>query len=95
MLVVLFALAFAVRLGVGAVLLARGTDAFVLASDDGDAYDAAARWQAFGEPITLSPRMAAKWSSDTGVMERWPQGYWPPSTRRSVRPTALPWWPRP
>src|SRR5947209_8526855 len=54
-------LAVIARLWVGFMLVSAGPTAFVLASDDGDAYDAMARWQAFGTPIVLSERMAQKW----------------------------------
>jgi len=58
------------------VLLSQGGPQFVLASDDGDAYDAAARWQAFGVPIVMTDRMSGKWDARTPVEARWPQGYW-------------------
>jgi hypothetical protein len=74
--IALFVLAFALRAGTGAALLSRGPADFVLASDDGDAYDAAARAQAFGVPVVFTPRMAAKWSPDIAALDRWPQGYW-------------------
>ena len=76
LLVGLFVLAFGVRAATGAALLSRGPAEFVLASDDGDAYDAAARAEAFGIPIAFTPRMTAKWAPDVGAMDRWPQGYW-------------------
>jgi len=72
----IFALAAVVRIVVGLVLLTNGPDAYVLASDDGDAYVATARWAAFGEPITLTERMAAKWSPDVQPPDRWPSAYW-------------------
>ena len=58
------------------MLLSQGGPQFVLASDDGDAYDAAARWQAFGVPIVMTDRMSGKWDGRTPVEARWPQGYW-------------------
>src|SRR6266508_1218197 len=65
------------RVAVGAALLSQGEPAFVLASDDGDAYDAAARWLAFGTPIELTDRLADKWDlGASSVDERWPRCYW-------------------
>lgn len=72
----LFLLAVVVRLAFGGVLLSHGPEAFVGASDDGDAYDAAARWQAFAQPIIMTERLAHKWSVDRSVPARWPHGYW-------------------
>jgi hypothetical protein len=69
-------LAIAVRLSVGAALLSQGGTSFVLASDDGDAYDAAARWQATGTPIVMTDRLLGKWDPATPLEARWPQGYW-------------------
>jgi hypothetical protein len=69
-------LAVGLRLIVGMSLLDRGEQAFVLSSDDGDAYDAAARWQAFGVPIVMTERMASKWDAIDPPEVRWPQGYW-------------------
>lgn len=75
--VALCLLAFGARVGVGAALLSHGDAAFVLASDDGDAYDAVARSQAFGTPIEVTDRLAGKWDlSTSSVAERWPRGYW-------------------
>ena len=68
--------AVAVRLATGGTLLSQGGPAFVLSSDDGDAYDAAARWQAFGTPIVMTERMGGKWDPVVPVEARWPQGYW-------------------
>lgn len=68
--------AVAARLATGAVLLTQGAPAFVLSSDDGDAYDAAARSQAFGAPIVMTDRMSGKWDTQTPLEARWPQGYW-------------------
>jgi Dolichyl-phosphate-mannose-protein mannosyltransferase len=69
--------AVAARLCVGAWLLSAGPADFVLASDDGDAYDAAARWQAFGQPLDMTERLQGKWDATTeSVVARWPQGYW-------------------
>ena len=64
------------RLSVGAALLSQGGTSFVLASDDGDAYDAAARWQATGTPIVMTDRLLGKWDAATPLEARWPQGYW-------------------
>ena len=69
-------LAIVLRLVVGAALLSQGGTNFVLASDDGDAYDAAARWQASGTPIVMTDRLLGKWDPATPVEARWPQGYW-------------------
>ena len=69
-------LAIALRLVVGVVLLSQGGSSFVLASDDGDAYDAAARWQALGTPIVMTERLRGKWDPAVPVEARWPQGYW-------------------
>jgi len=69
-------LAFVLRLVVGSALLSQGGTNFVLASDDGDAYDAAARWQASGTPIVMTDRLLGKWDPATPVEARWPQGYW-------------------
>src|SRR5438552_10379110 len=60
-LVCLFLVAFGARVGTGALLLAQGPTEFVLASDDGDAYDAAARLHVFGTPIVMTERLAGKW----------------------------------
>jgi hypothetical protein len=69
--------AVAARLCVGAWLLSTGPTDFVLASDDGDAYDAAARLQAFGTPVDMTERMRGKWDITVeSVASRWPQGYW-------------------
>jgi hypothetical protein len=55
----------AVRLLVGGVLLQVWGSSFPVASDDGQAYDAAARWLVWGQPIdAVDPWM------------RWPAGYW-------------------
>jgi hypothetical protein len=72
----LCAVAVVVRLAAGGALLSQGGPWFVLSSDDGDAYDAAARWQAFGTPIVMTDRMSGKWDASTPVEARWPQGYW-------------------
>ena len=69
-------LAIVLRLSVGAALLSQGGPNFVLASDDGDAYDAAARWQATGAPLVMTDRLLGKWDPTTPVEARWPQGYW-------------------
>jgi hypothetical protein len=71
-------LALLARVAVGVWLLSHGDAAYVLASDDGDAYVAAARWLAFGEPIVLTARMAAKWTLDGAgdPASRWPAAYW-------------------
>jgi hypothetical protein len=69
-------LAIALRLAFGAALLSQGGTSFVLASDDGDAYDAAARLQATGMPIVMTDRLLGKWDPATPVEARWPQGYW-------------------
>lgn len=70
-------LAVTLRVALGMTLLAtQGGPAFVLASDDGDAYDAAARFVALGEPIPTTPRLAGKWDASTDLTDRWPQGYW-------------------
>jgi hypothetical protein len=69
-------LAIGVRLVAGMTLVSQGGPEFVLSSDDGDAYDAAARWQALGTPIVMTERMAAKWDASSPVETRWPQGYW-------------------
>jgi hypothetical protein len=69
-------LAIALRVVVGAALLSQGGPSFVLASDDGDAYDAAARWQGSGTPIVMTERLEGKWDPATPVEARWPQGYW-------------------
>jgi hypothetical protein len=75
-LVSLCLVAVTIRLCVGALLLNAGPAAFVLASDDGDAYDAAARSKAFGAPVAMTERMAGKWAPGTPVEVRWPPGYW-------------------
>jgi len=71
-----FAVALAARLLLGLWLLHAGS--YVLASDDGDAYVAAARHAAFGEPIVVTDRLAGKWryqpNQDPG--SRWPPAYW-------------------
>jgi hypothetical protein len=75
--VALCLVAFVPRVVVGAALLSQGEPAFVLASDDGDAYDTAARWLAFGTPLELTDRLADKWDlGESSVVERWPRGYW-------------------
>ncbi|HEY3063216.1 MAG TPA: hypothetical protein VGL99_29930 [Chloroflexota bacterium] len=71
-----FALAVALRLAVGLVLITNGSESYVLSSDDGDAYVASARWAAFGEPIEMTERLAGKWSPDVSPADRWPSGYW-------------------
>src|SRR3954454_15225489 len=71
----LFGLAVVVRLLVGLALLRGGAAHFVLASDDGDAYVASARWLSAGEPIVLTSRLAAKWTSEgADPAARWPAG---------------------
>jgi hypothetical protein len=76
--VLILGLALTVRLVLGLWLLQGGDAAYVLASDDGDAYVAAARHAAFGEPIVLTDRMAAKWqlAADQDPGRRWPPAYW-------------------
>src|SRR5205823_4862637 len=76
LIVSLCVLAVAVRLVAGMSLVNHGGPEFVLSSDDGDAYDAAARWQALGTPIVMTERMAAKWDASSPVEARWPQAYW-------------------
>jgi hypothetical protein len=63
------------RLAIGALLLSAGPAEFVLASDDGDAYDAVARAQALGTPIVMTDRLAGKWPEAGEPAARWPQGY--------------------
>src|SRR6185503_18572623 len=72
----LLMVALAIRLMLGFALLGGGDQAFVLSSDDGDAYDAVARWQAFGTPIPMTPRLEGKWPLVVRPGERWAQGYW-------------------
>jgi len=73
----LFGLAVVVRVLVGLAYLHGGDTPFVLASDDGDAYVASARWLATGEPIVLTPRLAAKWTlAAPDPAARWPAAYW-------------------
>jgi 4-amino-4-deoxy-L-arabinose transferase-like glycosyltransferase len=67
--------AIAARLSIGALLLSAGPAQFVLASDDGDAYDAVARAQALGAPIVMTDRLVGKWPDAGEVAARWPQGY--------------------
>lgn len=68
-------MAIAARLSIGALLLSAGPAQFVLASDDGDAYDAVARAQALGTPIVMTDRLVGKWPDAGEVAARWPQGY--------------------
>ena len=68
-------MAIAARLSIGALLLSAGPAQFVLASDDGDAYDAVARAQALGTPIVMTDRLVGKWPDAGDVAARWPQGY--------------------
>ncbi len=76
----LFALALLIRLALGLALWHQGDTAYILSSDDGDAYVASARWAAFGNPIDLTPRLAQKWpgaeSEDEDPTTRWPPAYW-------------------
>ena len=74
-LVLLCVLAVGTRAGLGAVLLSGGSSQFVLTSDDGDAYDAIARWLALGTPIEMTARLAGKWQAETSLVDRWPIGY--------------------
>jgi hypothetical protein len=67
--------AIGARLSIGALLLSAGPAEFVLASDDGDAYDAVARSEALGAPIVMTDRLAGKWPEAGEAAARWPQGY--------------------
>jgi hypothetical protein len=71
-----FGVAVVARLTVGISLLDAGDRAYVLASDDGDAYVAVARHMAFGEPIAFDERLAGKWAPEVAPQQRWPAGYW-------------------
>ena len=70
------ALAFAVRLALGLWLLSAGDQAYVLASDDGDAYVISARHLAFGEPVVFDQRLSQKWQPGQDPASRWPPAYW-------------------
>ncbi|MBI4492134.1 MAG: glycosyltransferase family 39 protein [Chloroflexi bacterium] len=70
-----FLAALALRLAVGLALLVAWGANFPLASDDGDHYDAAARWLVAGDPIVHGP------GGDSLLVppdpaERWPAAYW-------------------
>jgi hypothetical protein len=73
---VIVLVAVVARLAVGLALLSQGPEAFVLASDDGDAYDGLARWLAFGTPIDWTERLIEKSAHEPTLTARWPQGYW-------------------
>ena len=68
-------MAIGARLSIGALLLSAGPAEFVLASDDGDAYDAVARAQVLSTPIVMTDRLVGKWPEAGEPAARWPQGY--------------------
>lgn len=72
----LFVAAAAVRIGVGLALLAASGDRFPQASDDGDSYDAAARWLVWGDPLVHGRLGESVLDTRQDQAARWPAGYW-------------------
>lgn len=72
----ILAVAAGVRLVVGLALLGTYGEAFPRASDDGDSYDAAARWLVSGDAIIHGRFGDSLLETSPDPAARWPSGYW-------------------
>jgi hypothetical protein len=71
-----FLCALALRLVLGLALLSSFGPDFPMASDDGDSYDAAARWVVWGDHVIHGRQGDSLLEVSPDPAARWPQAYW-------------------